>query len=345
MSDDEFDFERMMAMQGVHPMGAPRTRDPKAPPAARTPLSRPAVRPAIVRVTELDAAEKERDEARAQVSTLSHKVAALEALLAKEAAGAHALSAALEVEQQSRAEDAETACTAEAQVREEVALLKRSLADAEGQLNATERARTSLADALIQRGCVDASEMLAVLNGLLLQRPREFLDSLVLADPHALAKVMVDRVAFVSSAVDFEPDKNTVVVRVSKQRCEICAGSDVAASFHGFVQACIDHDVSRVTIVGGSPAYRRQLSTLAEQTVDAPKLNLVSGTRRREGRKAESDMRSSDVVVIWGGSELDHSVAQVYRGNGARILKIGHRGIARMLQLVRSSLRGGPASP
>ena len=139
--------------------------------------------------------------------------------------------------------------------------------------------------------------------------------------------------------VPFEPDKNMVVVPVSKDRCEICSGSDIAASFHGFVQACVDRDVRRATIVGGSPAYRRKLQGLADDDEQAPKLNLVSGTRKREKRRAASDMRSSDVVVIWGGTELDHSVSEVYRGKDARIVRVAHRGIARMLQIVRSELR------
>ncbi len=345
MNDDDLDFERMMAMQGVQPIGAPRTRGPQSPPPPNKPLSRPAVRPAIVRVTELHAVEKERDEARAESKSLSAQVASLEAELASKEARVHALSEELEAERRGRTEDAESARTSAEEVREELGLMKRSLEYAEGQLSDTRRARTSLADALTERGCVDASEMLTVLNGLLLQRPSEFLGSLVLADPHALAKVLVERVAFVSSAVDFEPGKNTVVVRVPKKRCEICSGSDIASSFHGFVQACLDHDVSRVTIVGGSPAYRRQLSKLAEQTDDAPRLNLVSGTRRRESRKAQSDMRGSDVVVIWGGGELDHSVSQLYRGGDTRVVRISHRGIARMLQLARSALRGGGDLP
>ena len=169
----------------------------------------------------------------------------------------------LESERDARAE--ETA--AHAVVAEEEAVIKasleRQLKDARGALSATEAAKTSLADALVERGCTTEFEMMTVLNGLLLQRPREFLDSIVLADPHALAKVLSERVAFVTSGVPFEADKNMVVVPVSKDRCEICSGSDIAASFHGFVQACVDRDVMHVTIVGGSPAYRRQLQALS----------------------------------------------------------------------------------
>ena len=136
-----------------------------------------------------------------------------------------------------------------------------------------------------------------------------------------------------------EPDTNTVVVYVPRGRCEVSGGSDVQANFHGFVQACLDQEVRKVTIVGGSPAYRKQLKLLAGAHDDAPKLNLVSGTRRREKRRAEADMRASDVVVLWGGTELDHSVTSVYTGGAARLVRVAHRGIARMLQLVRSGLR------
>jgi hypothetical protein len=347
MADDEFDFASLMMRDGVQPIPkggkSPRGRGaaPMPPPRPGRPGAPPSVRPQIVRVGELDAAIEERDAARTEARALAARVRELEAKLAAAVASSEALGAELAAEREASAAQTEARRDADRRGDEERRELQATLSRIQGQLDATEQARTSLGDALIQRGCADEAEMLEVLNGLLLQRPREFLDSLVLADPHALAKVLVDRVAFVSAGIPFEPDKNTVVVRVPKARCEICAGSDIAASFHGFVQACIDKDVHVVTIVGGSPAYRRQLTKLAEDTDDAPKLNLVSGTRRREARKGASDMRSSDVVVIWGGTELDHSVSSVYQGGSARLVRVAHRGIARMLQMVRSELRGG----
>ncbi len=340
MSDD-FSFEELMAQQGVQKLGGGNKRagPRQPPPPPRMQQSTVAVRPNIVPRRELDAAEQQLEAATSEARALSSRVCELEAALAAATKRGSELEATLESERGARAE--ETA--AHAVVAEEEAAFKasleRQLKDARGALSATEAAKTSLADALIERGCATEFEMMAVLNGLLLQRPREFLDSIVLADPHALAKVLSERVAFVASEVPFEPDKNMVVVPVNKERCEICSGSDIAASFHGFVQACVDNDVRRATIVGGSPAYRRQLQALADEDEDAPKLNLVSGTRQREKRRAASDLRSSDVVVIWGGTELDHSVSEVYRGEDARIVRVAHRGIARMLQIVRSELR------
>jgi len=335
---DELDFESMMAAQGVQRIGKGTSR--KAAPRASIPMGAPVVSSAVVRASELTAVQQERDAAQARVTELSRQVQSRDGTI--KSLRAQLAAANEQAEQEGIAQASKHAARADELVaaQERIAGLTAALSGATAALDQSNAAKTSLADALVERGCTDAVEMMAVLNGLLLQRPREFLDSLVLADPHALAQVLVDRVAFVSKGVDFTPDKNTVVVRVPKARCEICSGSDIAANFHGFVQACIDRDIGVVTVVGGSPAYRRQLSELADGNEDAPRMNLVSGTRRRETRKAKSDMRSSDVVVIWGGTELDHSVAELYRGDGARIVRVSHRGIAGMLALVRGALRG-----
>ncbi|MCO4774288.1 MAG: hypothetical protein KDA24_29960 [Deltaproteobacteria bacterium] len=338
MSDD-FSFEDMMAQQGVQKMGGRKSSARRGGPAKGAAAPPARVRPSIVKVTELDAMQAERDEARAALTTTRRRVQSLEAALAKATQAEEALTTELADEREQRAAESQARAERDEESRGVRQALERQLKEATRSLNANEEARTSLADALVDRGCANEFEMMTVLNGLLLQRPRELLESIVLAEPHAIAKVLSERVALVSSGVDFTPDKNMVVLSVPKDRCEICGGSDITASFHGFVQACIDEEVDVVTVVGGSPAYRRQLKLLAEADDDAPRLNLVSGTRRREARKAQSDMRGSDVVILWGGTELDHSVSEGYRGKDARIVRIAHRGIARMLQLARSDLR------
>ena len=332
MSNDDLSFEQLMALDGVKKLTpaknkarapAPKPNKSKRPGFPRMPA--PPANPLAGRVAELeaerDALTAARDEARAENERLA---------------------SALEGAQQALAESEElrdAALETEATNRAQIAQLEGLLSAEKASLTSTLLERQSVAQVLMDRGCADDMEMLQVLNGLLLQRPREFLEALVLAHPKELTTVLVERVAFVSRDVEFSPDANTVVVYVKKDRCEISGGSDVQASFHGFVQACLDQEVRKITIVGGSPAYRKQLKLLAAGHEDAPTLNLVSGTRRREKRRAEADMRGSEAVVLWGGSELDHSVTSVYSGGSARLLRVAHRGIARMLQLVRSELR------
>jgi len=339
---DEFDFEALMAMQGVQKLGGAGkghrpTKAPPPPPTRGAPA--PRVVPQIVSREELVAVEAERDAARSRADEMTAAVADLEARLADALGRERALQADLEALAEAKDTAAEAAAEAAKQAEVALADLRRALDQATASLQSTEAARTSLADALLARGCAGNTEMIAVLNGLLLQRPREFLDSVVLADPHALAGVLTERVAFVARGVEFRPDKYTVVVHVPPARCEITGGSDPKARFHGFVQACLDRGVETITVVGGSPAYRKRLAELAEEHDDAPRLNLVSGTRRREKRRAESDMRASDLVVIWGGSELDHSVSDVYRGGDTDVVRVAHRGLPAMLREVRAALR------
>jgi hypothetical protein len=332
MSNDDLSFEQLMALDGVKKLApakstvkaqAPKQKRAKRPAFPKMPAPPP--NPLAARVAELEA---ERDaliaageQGRAEIERMG---AALEAAKKATVEADELRDAALETE------DAH---------RDEIARLRGALEAEKDTVTSTLLARQSVAQVLMDRGCADDLEMMQVLNGLLLQRPREFLEALVLAHPQELTTVLVERVAFVSRDVEFAPDANTVVVYVKKDRCEISGGSDVQANFHGFVQACLDQEVTKITIVGGSPAYRKQLKLLAQGHDDAPTLNLVSGTRRREKRRAEADMRGSEAVVLWGGSELDHSVTSVYSGRSTRLIRVAHRGIARMLQLVRSELR------
>lgn len=213
--------------------------------------------------------------------------------------------------------------------------LRHSLAEAEKAA----QARIGLAELFGKRGCADRDEAIEVMRGLVEKRPEQLIDAIELSAPEPLAQVLDDRVAFVAHDLDVDLGPDTVIVRVPAARCEITGGSDIRAGFRQFADACQRTQVRRITIVGGSPAYRRELDHLAAAHGDL-KLNLVSGTKRRERKRAEADKRTSDIVVIWGATELDHSVSAVYTGEGAPILRVPHRGISRMLDQVTESVRG-----
>ena len=188
----------------------------------------------------------------------------------------------------------------------------------------------SLADTLRARGCADMDEAVTVLRELLSAYPDEFLDAVNLASAEPFARLLDQRVAFAGDGVDIGADDGCVVVRVPAERCEVTGGSDIKIGYRRFASECARAGVRRVTIVGGSPAYRRQLQGL-NATADKLRLNLVSGTRRRTKRRADADMRNSDLVIIWGATELDHSVTSVYTSAPEKTLRVPHRGISRML--------------
>src|SRR5207245_2161487 len=79
--------------------------------------------------------------------------------------------------------------------------------------------------------------------------------------------------------------------------CQICGGQRNRTEMARAVAALHRRGLRRVVIVGGSPATRDELRALAGGDLD---LRLVSGTDRRTGREAKSDLAWADVVVVWG---------------------------------------------
>jgi hypothetical protein len=84
----------------------------------------------------------------------------------------------------------------------------------------------------------------------------------------------------------------------------------------------------RVVVVGGSPGTHDELRSLVAGGLE---LRLVAGTERRTSRDAKADLAWADLVVVWGGTELDHKVSKLYaRGRGDHVVTCSRRGIAAM---------------
>ena len=84
-----------------------------------------------------------------------------------------------------------------------------------------------------------------------------------------------------------------------------------------------------IVIVGGSPAYHKQLREGLDSRL---RLKLVPGDRR--GRMAEYP--SAEVVILWASTILDHAVSEHYPDGWV----IPHRGIARMLNAASDRIEG-----
>ncbi len=125
-------------------------------------------------------------------------------------------------------------------------------------------------------------------------------------------------------------------VSVAKERCEVCGGSDVRLAYRQFADTCQAFAFKQVTIVGGSPQYREQLRMLHKDTKATFALQVVSTERPGEGKRAQS---VKDLVVIWGGSEIDHSATNHYRDATEWTLAVAHRGISGMLIKVSEDLQ------
>ncbi len=309
----------MMAAMGVSKLGkGAAKRPPRQPPRpAPLPPRRPAPEDPQVTLAKL----------RGEVSRLTEQLAA-----ATTTAAAHEQTATA-----ARAEAEAAAAAAAAQTEELTALrvdverldherraLQRQLNEAPDEAPATPAARV-----FTDRGLTPGDEHHEALAELAVQRPAGLLAALVLADPAPLADLLDRRV--VLAGPDAAPTGDAVVIRVSTDRCELGGASDVAAAWHRFAEACTAAGVRRVTVVGGSPTYRKQLKDLVALGV-GPELRMVSGTQRRPKHKADNDIRNSDLVLVWGGTELDHAVSGPYTdAKSGKVVVIAHRGISGML--------------
>lgn len=312
------DFDELMRSQGVRPLDGrredaarPRREEPAPAPPAREPAPvPPAPAPAsdaeLVRAREaLAAARRESDELRRQLDERGREVAKLRDEIGK----AHA---ALDPERQ-RADS----------LARELAELRQAAGGA------------PVARALAERGVREREHATALVE-LLIARPADTLRALSLADAGPLATLLANHLLLLGPGVA-PPAGEHAVLRVEAERCELTEGTALGAAYASFAEACRAAGVKVVTIVGGSVAYRKQLGELEGKEGREPRLNLVSGTARRNERHAQADIRASDLVIVWGGTELDHSVSLLYRGD--KVAAINNRGLSGMLERATQQLR------
>ncbi len=102
----------------------------------------------------------------------------------------------------------------------------------------------------------------------------------------------------------------------------------IAAALRRFNNACLLTGTRYLAIVGGSPSYHEQLRDGVDKRID---LRLVAGDVSRPPRFPERTR-----VVIWGATELDHSVSSAYPGAWS----IPYRGITRFLDELSRRIDG-----
>jgi hypothetical protein len=115
--------------------------------------------------------------------------------------------------------------------------------------------------------------------------------------------------------------------------CASCGGSDNRRAMEALVADCQRAGVRRVAIVGGSPSVREELRDALSSRLE---LRLVDGTERRTLAQARLDLEWADLVLLWGGSELDHRVSTLYTGGPPplrrKLVHTSKRGIAALLE-------------
>ena len=229
------------------------------------------------------------------------------------------------------AEVSEALGALQARHRESVASrerVERALSEALGAIPPPRPALTAL---LEDRGLVGTDEASFALRAIGDARlGTSLLGLLEVQDPAATRAWLDERMALLCGRPDCPAPPGRAVVTVPPERCDVCGGSDIRRAVRRFIDACLITGLLRVVIVGGSPRYHRQLSELV--TDQRVRLRLIPGDRRRSAKQAKADQEGADVVIVWGGTMLDHSVSELYGTGPARVVRVPHRGIARMLE-------------
>lgn len=329
-SDDDIDFDAHMRDRGMTRADPKRAERPGPPEGATTEelraeisgLRRALKGARILREQAREAlasTQAEHDRARATLASMqAERDEAREALATTQA-------------ERERARAALTSMQAErdALAKERRALQRQVTATPEPPAAASE---PMLREVLAERGAEEESEVVELLLGLLDRDPAALLDGLRVTP--ALAGRGLDRLALVCERPECQPEGGrSVVVRVAAERCEVCGGSDIKVAFDLLLRASRIAGVTRLVIVGGSPAYHTQLRELSRGT--DLKLDLVSGRSKPGRKRARNDVER---VVIWGATILDHGTSAAYEHLGDRLIRVTHRGISRMLREVAEAL-------
>ena len=160
--------------------------------------------------------------------------------------------------------------------------------------------------------------------------------ALMTPDPRPLAQLLNDRLALVCGAPACQPSGETQAFAVPVERCELCGGSDLRAAFRVFAQATMAARLPSVTFIGGSPAYREALRHLHRELRPAFELDAVAKKRPGEGKRAQA---ARGLIVIWGGSEVDHDTTIHYQKSGDLVLSVSHRGLSGILPRLTAELQ------
>lgn len=137
---------------------------------------------------------------------------------------------------------------------------------------------------------------------------------------------------------------HTTQVTTSPATCVVCAGSNNLRALHEACRLMREAGMTHLVIVGGNPNQRTELRPLFEAA--GIECRLIEGVDKRHTRQdAMYNLRWADILVVWGGTPLDHKVSKLYTDTpqpGVRVIKMARRGIESLAsEIVRSLSRPG----
>jgi len=341
MSDEEAEFQRALQHSGVQKLAADQARQsPKAKQGAAEGKAEKTPQPITAVIAPLD---PKLVAAREEIKLLKQEIAQLrtgiDSLQARHASVIELLKSDLDHKERDllrvTAELAARARQLEATRAEHKGVQQRESLH-EIRRKALEKALTEADKTALwqQRGIASQAQQVQALQALLGEFPQQTLAALNTADPARLSKLLHE-VAVTCGAPACTVDADKAVVPVARADCEICAGSDIAQNYAVFAKACADKGILQVTVVGGNPAYREKLRKLSKDAAIKLTVDTLDNGGSDLAKKAK---QVKGLIIIWGGSELDHATSNQFKDTAARKIDVGHRGISRMLRDAAAAL-------
>lgn len=130
------------------------------------------------------------------------------------------------------------------------------------------------------------------------------------------------------------------VIEVESPFCEVCRGSEGERALLQMADAMVASGRTRLLVLGGSPASRTHIrEALRGRPIE---VEFIEGNRPTGDKRARELSAGADIIVIWGGTILDHKVSQPFADlneySGRRIT-IAQRGAASLARGVIEHLR------
>jgi hypothetical protein len=117
--------------------------------------------------------------------------------------------------------------------------------------------------------------------------------------------------------------------------CSVCGGSANQAAIDGVIEQLRERKLHRLVVVGGSPATHEEVLKLVGERLE---LRLISGTDQRNSAAAKADLVWADLIVVWGGTQLDHKVSKLYTdGRDPTVVVCAKRGIEALAATLREA--------
>ena len=137
-----------------------------------------------------------------------------------------------------------------------------------------------------------------------------------------------------------------LVVETRSTQCAICGGSNNRRAALLLGRACAARSVTRLLILGGTPALHAELESLLVPT--GLSLRCIDGA---SGAHAKTDalpnLNWAQVMAVWASTPLPHKVSVSYTDERPRDLPtvtVGRRGIEALCNAVRQTVEGMPAA-